>query len=113
MRRRYLDCVSASAVDKPFAVLVPDIGVAEALCTVTPGDREALLSLQRPIVILRRRPEAALPAEIAPGNDTLGVMLPYTPLHYLIFGESPGAPEFPALVMTSGNLNEEPIVIAK
>ena len=75
------------------------------------GDREALLSLQRPIVILRRRPEAALPAEIAPGNNTLGVMLPYTPLHYLIFGESPGAPEFPALVMTSGNLNEEPIVI--
>ena len=71
--------------DKPFAVLVPDIGVAEALCTVTPGDREALLSLQRPIVILRRRPEAALPAEIAPGNNTLGVMLPYTPLHYLHF----------------------------
>ena len=96
--------------DKPFAVMVPDIGVAEVLCTVTPGDREALLSLQRPIVILRRRPEAALPAEIAPGNNTLGVMLPYTPLHYLIFGESPGAPEFPALVMTSGNLNEEPIV---
>jgi len=97
--------------DKPFAVMVPDIGVAEALCAVTPGDREALLSLQRPIVILRRHPEAALPAEIAPGNNTLGVMLPYTPLHYLIFGESPGAPEFPALVMTSGNLNEEPIVI--
>src|ERR1019366_6213262 len=56
---------------------------------------------------------AAVSASVAPGNDTLGVMLPYTPLHYLLFSDSPQADsEFPALVMTSGNLSEEPIVVS-
>ena len=96
--------------DKPFAVMVPGLAAVESLCVVSDGDREALLSLQRPIVILPRRQGAVLPAEIAPGNKTLGVMIPYTPLHYLLFGESADAPEFTALVMTSGNLSEEPIV---
>ena len=54
---------------------------------------------------MTRRPDAPLSQALAPGNNTLGVMLPYTPLHHLLFGDS-----FSALVMTSGNLSEEPIV---
>ena len=62
-------------------------------------------------MVLPRLPGAEVSAEVAPGNDTLGVMLPYTPLHYLLFSDSPETPaEFTALVMTSGNMSEEPIV---
>jgi hydrogenase maturation protein HypF len=64
-------------------------------------------------VVLPRLAGAQVSAQVAPGNDTLGVMLPYTPLHYLLFSDSPQADsEFPALVMTSGNLSEEPIVVS-
>ena len=72
----------------------------------------ALESPRRPIVILPRRPDAPVfPETLAPGNNTLGIMLPYTPLHYLLFGDSlDQPPAFSALVMTSGNISEEPIV---
>jgi hydrogenase maturation protein HypF len=97
--------------DKPFAVMARDLAAVESFCTVFEADRAALQSSRRPIVIMRRRPDASLSRVIAPGNDSIGVMLPYTPLHYLLFSDSPQAPsEFPALVMTSGNLSEEPIV---
>jgi hydrogenase maturation protein HypF len=97
--------------DKPFALMVPDIENAERFCIVSGQARAALESPRRPIVILQRRPDAGIPAALAPGNNTLGVMLPYTPLHYLLFGDSLDAPpEFQALIMTSGNLSEEPIV---
>jgi len=92
--------------DKPFAVMVASLEQAERLCFLTAGDREALLSSERPIVILERRPDAAISEAIAPGNRTLGVMLPYTPLHTLLFDRA--SPR--ALVMTSGNIREEPIV---
>jgi hydrogenase maturation protein HypF len=91
--------------DKPFALMVPDVAAAEMLCFVSDAERAALTSVRRPIVILQRRPGAPISESLAPGNPTLGVMLPYTPLHHLLFGES-----FSALVMTSGNLSEEPIV---
>ena len=94
--------------DKPFALMARDLAVVEALCEVSEADGAALLGWRRPIVILPRRPAAALPHAIAPGNRTLGVMLPYTPLHHLLFA---GA-DYDALVMTSGNLSEEPIVVA-
>jgi len=97
--------------DKPFALMVPDVGAAERFCVVSDAARAALTGIRRPIVILPRRAEAPLAADLAPGNNTLGVMLPYTPLHHLLFGDSPDTPpEFAALVMTSGNLSEEPIV---
>jgi hydrogenase maturation protein HypF len=97
--------------DKPFALMVPDVANAERFCIVSEAARAALESHRRPIVILPRRPDAPISAALAPGNNTLGVMLPYTPLHYLLFGDSLDAsPEFFALVMTSGNLSEEPIV---
>jgi hydrogenase maturation protein HypF len=92
--------------DKPFALMARDLAAVEAFCTVSDADRRALIGPRRPIVVLPRRMESGISAAVAPGNDTIGVMLPYTPLHHLLFT---GAP-YDALVMTSGNLSEEPIV---
>ena len=91
--------------DKPFALMVPDVAAAEKLCFVS--DAERARADQHPPAHRdsARRPDAPLSQALAPGNNTLGVMLPYTPLHHLLFGDS-----FSALVMTSGNLSEEPIV---
>jgi hydrogenase maturation protein HypF len=98
---------------KPFALMVRDFAAVKSLCEVSSGDEAALLHLRRPIVIMPRIPTAPIAAGIAPGNNTVGIMLPYTPLHYLLFSDSPDqASEFPALVMTSGNLSEEPIVVS-
>jgi len=97
--------------DKPFALMARDIAHVERFCVVTPEERNLLLSMRRPIVILQRREGSAISPAVAPGNATIGVMLPYTPLHYLLFSDSPDEPsQFRALVMTSGNLSEEPIV---
>jgi hydrogenase maturation protein HypF len=97
--------------DKPFAVMARDVAAAERVCLISSAERELLLSPEHPIVVLHRRPGADIAPEVAPGNETLGVMLAYTPLHLLLFGGDPGAaPEFDALVMTSGNISEEPIV---
>jgi hydrogenase maturation protein HypF len=97
--------------DKPFAVMSPNVSAIEGFCVVSSDDQEALTSARRPIVILPRRPGSRISPAVAPGNNTLGVMLPYTPLHSLLFGVSPDEPPaFTALVLTSGNLSEEPIV---
>ncbi len=97
--------------DKPFALMTRDVASAQNFCVICETERTALVSLRRPIVVLGRSEEAAISPAVAPGNQTLGVMLPYTPLHYLLFSDSPGDPsEFTALVMTSGNISEEPIV---
>jgi hydrogenase maturation protein HypF len=93
--------------DKPFALMVRDLEAAGELCEVDAAAQQALSGPRRPIVILPRREGVQLPSSLAPGNPTLGVMLPYTPLHHLLFADAP----FSALVMTSGNLSEEPIVI--
>ncbi|HYX21314.1 MAG TPA: carbamoyltransferase HypF, partial [Thermoanaerobaculia bacterium] len=90
--------------EKPLAVMVPDLAAAEALAILTPGEREALTSAERPIVLVRRRPDAGLAPEVAPGNPFVGLLLPYTPLHHLLLADA-GRP----LVMTSGNLSDEPI----
>jgi hydrogenase maturation protein HypF len=92
---------------KAFAVMAKDLATVERLCEVAPSDRDLLLSVRRPIVLLRRRKDAAIARSVAPGMQTLGVMLPYTPLHHLLFAKSAG---YDTLVMTSGNLSEEPIV---
>jgi len=101
LRRRKL------RVDKPFALMLPDIETIENHCYVEDGERELLRSSARPIVLLRRRLESKIAAEVAPGQDWVGVMLPYTPLHYLLLEKKGEYSE--ALVMTSGNLSEEPI----
>jgi hydrogenase maturation protein HypF len=97
---------------KPFALMVRDLAAARRWCEVATEDEASLLSPRRPIVILPRRAEGRFASGIAPGDRTLGVMLPYTPLHYLLFSDSPEIEsEWSALVMTSGNLSEEPIAI--
>jgi len=103
LRRRKL------RVDKPFAVMMPDVETVERHCFLESTEAELLTSRERPIVILRRRSGSRISAEVAPGQKTLGVMLPYTPLHYLLLERAQQFPE--ALVMTSGNLSEEPIAI--
>jgi hydrogenase maturation protein HypF len=94
-------------VDKPFAIMMPDIETVEQHCFVSASERELLLSSARPIVLLGRKPESNIVHEVAPRQDWVGVMLPYTPLHYLLFSDEHS--RFAALVMTSGNLSEEPI----
>jgi hydrogenase maturation protein HypF len=93
--------------EKPFALMCRDMHAAERLCEMSGEDRTALLSARRPILVLPRRAGADIPDAVAPGNRTLGIMLPYTPLHHLLFA---GAP-YDTLIMTSGNISEEPIVV--
>jgi len=89
---------------KPFALMVCDLGEAERLCELDEAARTLMLSHQRPIVLAAKRESTGISESVAPGNVYLGLMLPYTPLHHLLFEHSP-----PALVMTSGNLSEEPL----
>jgi len=88
--------------EKPFALMAADIDVARKLVELMPEAEELLMSVARPIVLATAKVQ--LP-EVAPDNDELGVMLPYTPLHHLLF--EAGAPEI--LVMTSANRSSEPI----
>jgi hydrogenase maturation protein HypF len=94
-------------VDKPFALMAFDLETVEQFCYVNDDERALLTSHERPIVLLRERAESAISPLVAPGNRYLGVMLPYTPLHYLLLEPTDGFPT--ALVMTSGNYSEEPI----
>ena len=94
-------------VEKPFAVIVSRIEDAERLCILEEAARKSLLSRERPIVLLPRRPEVHVASGVAPRNRFLGIFLPYTPLHHLLFASG----RCDALVMTSGNLSEEPIAI--
>ncbi len=96
--------------DKPFAVMVRDLDVAGALVSMDADERALLESVRRPIVLLRRLGQAPVAPSVAPGNPDLGVLLPYTPLHTLLFGLEGDVPSPAALVMTSGNLSGEPIV---
>ncbi|MGB7844339.1 MAG: carbamoyltransferase HypF [Candidatus Acidiferrum sp.] len=94
-------------VEKPFAVMLRRMQDVERICLVDDAARKLLLSFERPIVLLRSKAEAGLAGSIAPRNRFLGVFLPYTPLHHLLFSSG----KFDALVMTSANLSEEPIAI--
>jgi len=92
---------------KPLAVMAPDLNAAETFCEMDSQAKAALNSRQRPIVLLPKKPGTAIADAVAPGQRDLGIFLPYTPAHHLLFA----AGQFPALVMTSGNLSEEPIAI--
>lgn len=90
---------------KPFAIMVRDARSAARLCVLSADEQRLLQSSARPIVLLRRR-ESAVAASVAPSQPTLGVMLPSTPLHHLLLARLDRA-----LVMTSGNRSDEPVVI--
>jgi hydrogenase maturation protein HypF len=98
-------------VDKPFALMMLDMETIEQHCHVSDAERELLQSTARPIVLLKKKPESTIVEEVSPKQDWLGVMLPYTPLHYLLFADSIHSSSLilPPLVLTSGNLSEEPI----
>ena len=88
---------------KPFAVMVRDLAAARAIAEVDDAEAAVLTSPARPVVLLRRRPGAALADAVAPGNPWLGVLLPYTPVHHLLLADGG------VLVMTSANRSDEPI----
>ncbi len=90
---------------KPFAVMAKDYGTALRYCSVDETERKLLESEKKPIVLLRRRKDMKLPENIAPGNPNLGVMLPYMPVHLLLFSMS----RVEIIVMTSGNRSNEPV----
>ena len=72
-------------------------------CAILPGQEEILDGHQKPIILLRKRPERTLPDVLAPGNPTLGVMLPYAPVQMLLFHFNDDLTMPDCLVMTSGN----------
>ncbi len=108
------DATSAAAVrtlrerkrrdEKPFAVMVANLERARAIANITPEETRLLASPERPIVLLERREPSRLAKEIAPGNPLVGVFLPYSPLHHLLLDRVDRP-----LVMTSGNVCDEPI----
>ncbi|MEO7909020.1 MAG: carbamoyltransferase HypF [Roseiflexaceae bacterium] len=97
---------------KPFALMAPDLDTARRLCMISDDEAALLQSRQRPIVLLQRRPDCPIAPAVAPIHATLGVMLPYTPLHHLLldaFATASDRNQPTVLVMTSGNLSDEPI----
>ncbi|MEC3979703.1 carbamoyltransferase HypF [Amycolatopsis sp. H20-H5] len=92
--------------DKPFAVMARDLEVARRLAGIDAAEESVLISPARPVVLLARLDGAPVVDGVAPGSPWLGVMLPYSPLHHLLF-DGPEAPE--VLVLTSANRSDEPI----
>jgi hydrogenase maturation protein HypF len=109
------DATSASAVQrlrdrkhrerKPLAVMLRDLAQAEEIAELNDIEREALLSVERPIVLARSRAGSPLVSQVSGAIPLVGIVMPYTPMHHLLLRDA-GVP----LVMTSGNLSDEPMV---
>jgi hydrogenase maturation protein HypF len=93
---------------KPFALMAFNLETIREYLHLTPAAESLLTSPQAPIVLMPGKPGTDIAKSVAPGNKMLGFMLPYTPLHQLLLEPAPGFPS--ALVMTSGNLAEEPVI---
>ena len=94
-------------VEKPFAIMAATLEAIASFCKLDDASRDLLERPERPIVLLRKKRSSPIAEAVAPFNRDLGVFLPYTPLHHLLFAQR----RSPALVMTSGNISEEPIAI--
>lgn len=92
--------------EKPLALMVCDEGAISKFALMDKEEEHILKTPERPIVLLRKKANSHISEAVSPRNSTFGVMLPYTPLHYLLLKDN-----FLALVMTSGNISDEPIVI--
>jgi hydrogenase maturation protein HypF len=92
--------------EKPLALMSPDLATIATFAVLDDACEALLTAIQRPIVLLPKQEPNPFSPAVAPRNHYFGVMLPYTPLHYLLLNHG-----FSALVMTSGNLSEEPIAI--
>ncbi len=90
--------------EKPFALMSYSAEQVVEFCHADAEEVKILSGVERPIVLLRKKSELTISEQVAPRNNNLGVMLPYTPLHYLLLKDN-----FLALVMTSGNVSDEPI----
>ncbi len=92
-------------ISKPFALMAKSIAMVEDSAQINDREKTLLLSFKRPILLLRKKTQSKIAASVAPDNKYLGFMLPYTPMHYVLckYIDTP-------LVMTSGNIAEEPIV---
>lgn len=96
--------------EKPFAIMVRDVETARSFCFLEQAEADLLASRKSPIVLLRRRRNCPVAQSVSPGRRELGVMLAYTPLHHLLFSEFESQTNRQTiLVMTSGNLTDEPI----
>lgn len=97
---------------KPFAIMARSADIIEEICTTSPREMKELTSEVAPIVILKKKTAELFP-HIAPLTNTLGVMLPTSPLHYLLLNPTQGdqTPPFNLLIVTSGNKRNEPICI--
>lgn len=91
-------------IHKPLAVMMKDIEIVKKYCEVSKREEEILISNKRPIVLLTKKHNNNICSYVAPNMKSYGVMLPYTPIHHLLFAE-----DLPPLVMTSGNLSGSPI----
>jgi hydrogenase maturation protein HypF len=94
-------------VEKPFAIMAPTLARLDELCQLDEVSRGLLQSPAHPILLLKKKQPERLAPFVAPFNRDLGVFLPYTPLHHLLFADE----RLSAVVMTSGNISEEPIAI--
>ncbi|MEN6316662.1 MAG: carbamoyltransferase HypF [Clostridiaceae bacterium] len=99
--------------EKPFALMADSLGTVKKYCRVGPEEESLLTGIKKPIVLLEKLDHVRLPEDIAPMNPYLGIMLPYTPVHLLLFRPHPsgtaGSTKLELLVLTSGNISSEPI----
>ena len=96
--------------DKPFAVMTRDLRFIKTVCFIDAKERELLTSNRRPIVLLRIKKKLPWMKEIAPGQEYLGVMCAYAPLHYLLFKVAQDHDQSPVLVMTSANKKDAALI---
>lgn len=93
--------------EKPFAIMVADIATARRVAFLSEMEERLLTGPEAPVVIVRHRPASGISALVAPGSQWIGLMLPYTPLHRLLFADT----SLTALVMTSANRSDEPMIV--